>query len=272
MKPEETFKMLNGIDEKYIEEADEDRKESAQEENNASAENAAEQAEKPTKKTKKQSIFTWASLAAAIAVIVIVGFVMPYVNKSKHDAALRVKAAEISKASIEFYATMPTIMNVTNGRVIMYDYAGIWVYDLNKEKLVGFCDLQDLDMTQIQGYPCVLVESTADGKYVRFYWIDEFTGDIDTSKPMYVYDTYKDEYTKVENFDDYDFSKLSEMKVSTTENLSNHSETFELEDGSYITYVLKIPDQNIGAATYDDIYLVSKKDGKTKEYHVFEGE
>lgn len=64
---------------------------------------------------------------------------------------------------------MPTIIYADENSVIMYDYIGIWVYDLKKEELTGFCDFRPINMTQIQGHPCVFVEATEDGKYVKFY-------------------------------------------------------------------------------------------------------
>lgn len=276
MKPIETFKEMGKIDERYINEADEDREKqiSNQKNDDNAALNQEKDSEKPLKGTKKRRLFTWASLAAAIAVILIVGFIMPYVDNSKHTAALHTKAAEISKASLNFGATMPTIINVTDGRVIMYDYIGIWVYDINKEKLEGFCDLQELGMTQIQGDPCVIVESSADGKYVRFYWMTNESGDDpDDTLPMYVYDTYKDEYKTVKNFDGYDFNTKSELSESSDESLSSWCPTYELSDGSYITYILKLNDESdIVGAKYGDVYIVTEKDGKKMEYKVFDGE
>lgn len=276
MKPIETFKEMGKIDERYINEADEDREKqiSNQKNDDNAALNQEKDSEKPLKGTKKRRLFTWASLAAAIAVILIVGFIMPYVDNSKHTAALHTKAAEISKASLNFGATMPTIINVTDGRVIMYDYIGIWVYDINKEKLAGFCDLQELGMTQIQGDPCVIVESSADGKYVRFYWMTNESGDNpDDTLPMYVYDTYKDEYKAVKNFDGYDFNTKSELSESSDESLSSWCPTYELSDGSYITYILKLNDESdIVGAKYGDVYIVTEKDGKKMEYKVFDGE
>ena len=94
---------------------------------------------------------------------------------SKHDVtiSLQAQAEEIGKENLHFGATMPQIINVTDEKVIMYDYIGIWVYDMEKQELVGFCDFRPINMTQIQGSPCVFVQATSDGKFVKFYMSDE---------------------------------------------------------------------------------------------------
>lgn len=200
------------------------------------------------------------SMAACMALIITAFSISSlWVQKDNMTTSLQVVAAEIGKESIQFGATMPKIINVTNGNVIMYDYVGIWVYDINQEELVGFCDFRPINMTGIQGDPCVFVDATEDGKYVRFYMSD--------GSANFLYDVEKNKYKKVNDYDDI-FNKVATMIVSDSMQISGYSQTYELNDGSYISYILDTGD-GIDELRYGDLVIVIDKDGVRKEYRPF---
>ena len=95
----------------------------------------------------------------------------------------------------------------------------------NKE-LVGFCDFRSINMTQVQGDPCVFVESTPDGEYVRFYMSD---GSI-----KYLYDVKSNSYKEVKEYDANMTFTLC-MNHSESKQISNFAETYILEDGTFIS-------------------------------------
>lgn len=235
MNNEEMFEFLADIEEAYVAEA----------KRNNSA---------------KSSIWRYLSVAAAL-VLVIGGIAVAQLLFHGGNAGLSMKAiaAEIGKEYIQFGATMPHFVSVNGDQVIMYDYVGIWVYDLKQEELVGFCDFRPIDMTQVQGYPCVFVEATADGKYVKFYLSD---GSV-----HYLYDVGKNSYEKVDRYDEN--LLISYPKRAENIQLSSFAETYEMTDGGYISYVLD-PGEGQEQLCYGDLIIVVEKNGVRKEYRPFE--
>lgn len=236
MKKEEFYETIENIDEKFISEAD-------------------------SYSAKKISWIRYASIAACF-LLVVCGVTLAshlFVPDSKIEMTLQVKAAEIGKEYMHFGATMPQIINVHDDKVIMYDYIGIWVYDIKNKELTGFCDFRPINMTQTQGDSCVFVESTEKGDYVRFYMND---GSI-----KYLYDVEKDTYKEVAEYDS-DMKFTSCMNLSEDKQLSNYSETYILEDGIYISYTLDIKDEET-ELKYGDLIIVTEKDGVSHIYRPF---
>lgn len=236
MKKEELYETIENIDAKYISEAD-----------NYSA--------------KRISWIRYASIAVCL-LLVVCGVTLAsrlFIPDNKIEMTLQVKAAEIGKEYMHFGATMPQIINVYDDKVIMYDYIGLWVYDIKNKELVGFCDFRPINMTQTQGDPCVFVESTLKGDYVRFYLND---GSI-----KYLYDVEKDTYKEVPEYDS-NMKFTSCMIRSEDKQLSNYSETYILEDGTYISYTLDINDEE-QELKYGDLIIVIEKDGVSHMYRPF---
>lgn len=231
MKKEELYEAIEKIDEKFISESD----------------------DYSAKKIKK-SWFKYTSVVACF-LLVICGFTLGKQlftsNNNSIEISLQVQAEEIGEEYMHFGATMPRIINVHDNKVIMYDYIGIWVYDIKNKELVGFCDFRPINMTQIQGYPCVLVEATPDGDYVRFYMNDDSI--------KYLYDVKKNTYKEVQEYDS-SINFTSCMNYSENKRLSDYSETYILEDGTYISYILE---QNDGTRElrYGDLIIVTEKNG-----------
>lgn len=252
MNSEKMFEMLNDIDDEYIEEANIAGK-SSHEINNANNKN--------NKSNMSAGIKQILYMAAALAIIAISSLIIINLGKKNaDDKALQVIAAEVGKEEIHFGATMPRIINVSEEKVIMYDYVGIWVYDMKEEKLVGFCDFRPIGMTQIQGYPCVFVEASEDGQYVRFYMSD--------GSKKYLYDVKKNEYEEVDEYNSENDS-VSQMVISADKQLSIYSETFMLEEDYYISYVIDTSG-NVDEVKYGDLIVVTEKSGEERTYRIFQ--
>lgn len=230
MKKEALYEAMENIDEKFIDEAE-----------NYSA------------KRKKASWRRYASIAACF-LLVVCGIIF-----GNRLLTSDIQAAEIGKEYMHFGATMPKIINVHDDKVIMYDYIGLWVYDIKNQELVGFCDFRPINMTQTQGNPCVFVEATSEGDYVRFYMNDESI--------KYLYDVKKNTYKEVQEYDsDINFTFC--LNLSEDKQLSDYSETYILEDGTYISYSLDIKDET-REPRYGDLLIVTEKDGKSSIYRPF---
>ena len=237
MKEEKLFESMANIDENYV----------------AEAHNAA--------KRRKQPAWTkWVAIAASLLLVISgINVISHLSSKEDINFSLQVQAAEIGKEYMHFGATMPRIINVTDEKVIMYDYIGIWVYDMKMCELVGFCDFRPINMTRIQGDPYVVVESTSDGKYVKFYMSDESI--------KYLYDVDKNDYEQVKQYD-FDNETLPKMSLSEEKQLSDCSETYILEDGTYISYTLDFGD-DASELTYGDLLILTEKDGVNCSYRPF---
>lgn len=182
-------------------------------------------------------------------------------DKNLSKKPLSVSAAELREKEIQLGATMPDFLYADSDRVVMYDYAGIWEYNLNKKRLSGFCDFRPIGMTRIQGDPYVVVEMSADGTKVRFYWSD--------GTKKYLYDVSGNECFQVEDYDT-SWENLFQMKDVTAEkSLSKYSRTYQMENGGYISYVLD-GEYEEGVPKYGDIRLIVEEDGETEYYAVFQ--
>ena len=230
MKKEELYETIENIDEKFINEAE-----------NYSA------------KRKKASWIKYASIAACF-LLVVCGITLGnslLTSDNRTGISLQLQAAEIGKEYMQFGATMPRIINVHDDKVIMYDYIGLWVYDIKNKELVGFCDFRPINMTQIQGDPCVFVEATPKGDYVRFYMNDDSI--------KYLYDVKNNTFKEVDEYSS-NMEFTSCMNISEDKQLSIYYETYILEDGTYISYTLDIKDET-RELRYGDLVIVTEKDG-----------
>lgn len=233
MNRELLFEMFSDISDEYIAEADE----------------------------KNNKLFDFKHFALVACVL---GFVFIFIlgqrlicNTSDDD--MRVIAAEIGKENLQIGATMPEIIYVTDAEVIMYDYIGIWVYSFEQEELVGFCDFREVDMTQTQGYPHVIVEATIDGNYVRFYMSD--------GSKCYLYDVVNNKCKQIEKYDS-DVNSISIMTLENEKSLSNCSNTYKFGENSYIAYYFSESSASEGLR-YGDLVIVVEKEGSRSEYRPF---
>lgn len=242
MNGNDLLNRMDVIDAKYVEEAN----------------------EIPAKKGNRNK---WFLLVACICLVSICSIIFYQILKpsdgDSHKSPLTVSAAELGKAEIQFGATMPRFLYADADRVVMYDYIGIWEYDLKEEMLTGFCDFRPIGMTQIQGYPCVLVEISKDGNEVRFYLSD------DTKK--YLYDLSINEYQEVDDYDPSDHDSFQMKDVTEEKLLSDYSKTYQMEDGRYISYILDweyTGEDN--PPRYGDIRLVIEEDGELEYHTIFQ--
>ncbi len=200
-------------------------------------------------------------LPLAACIVAFVGSICYWYFFMRTAGTYKVMAAEIGREEIQIESTMPTILYYESDIVIMYDYVGIWVYDLSARRLVGFCDFQACDMTQIQGNPCVFVEVSRNGKYVRFYKSD---GTV-----KYLYDVEKDQYREVETYPDSLYWGYTLEDVSNQYSLSEYAPTYRIAEDEYLTYVLDYDTDMERPAEYKDLVLVMSVNGKLVEYRPF---
>ena len=130
-----------------------------------------------------------------------------------------------------------------------------------KSLVVGFCDFRPIDMTQIQGYPCVFVEASSDGRYVRFYKSD---GSV-----KFLYNVEKDTYKEVKSYDKKLKWPFSLKDVTTQYSISDYSETYEVAKKEYLSYSLDISPDSNEAVRYKDLVIVVEKNGQKTEYKPF---
>ena len=228
MNAEKIFDVMENIDEQYIIEAHQ------------------KNVIKNKKKTIRKIVVFAACFSLIISITAVVGIGI------KRNSTCTVSAAEIGKEEVQLEATMPSII---------YDYIGIWVYNLKKEKLVGFCDFRPIDMTQIQGYPCVFVEASSDGRYVRFYKSDDSV--------KFLYNVEKDTYKEVKSYDKKLKWTFSLKDVTTQYSISDYSETYEVAKKEYLSYSLDISPDSNEAVRYKDLVIVVEKNGQKTEYKPF---
>ena len=141
----------------------------------------------------------------------------------------------------------------------MEDQKTVQMYWERKEQLIGFCDFRPLQMTQIQGNPCVFVDASTDGKYVRFYKSD---GSI-----KYLYDVKEDSYKEVDDYDKTLSWEFALEDVTETHRLSECSETYKIGADSYLSY--KLEPEGDETIKYKDLILVLEKAGKKPTYRPF---
>lgn len=237
MNAEKIFDVMENIDEQYIIEAHQ------------------KNVIKNKKKTIRKIVVFAACFSLIISITAVVGIGI------KRNSTCTVSAAEIGKEEVQLEATMPSIIYYDQDKVIMYDYIGIWVYNLKKEKLVGFCDFRPIDMTQIQGYPCVFVEASSDGRYVRFYKSDDSV--------KFLYNVEKDTYKEVKSYDKKLKWTFSLKDVTTQYSISDYSETYEVAKKEYLSYSLDISLDSNEAVRYKDLVIVVEKNGQKTEYKPF---
>ncbi|MDE6025994.1 MAG: hypothetical protein K2G45_11130 [Lachnospiraceae bacterium] len=241
MKGDKLFEVMGDIDEQYIVEA-------RQESHN-----------------KKRGQKTIAILVACFGLIVAVLFYIKISGNRLFDTSLTALAEEVGKEEIHMGATMPSIIYVNNQKVIMYDYVGIWVYNYEKEKLAGFCDFRPINMTQIQGYPRVLVEITDDGKYVKFYMSD--------GSKNYIYDVEKDTCKKVTDYNGYSTYNYELQDITEEYSLSEYSPTYRASDAVNVSYFLDLSNKKDGdAVCYGDIVIIVEKEDGIHKYRPFMSE
>lgn len=208
-------------------------------------------------------------IAASICLAIIIGTqIQRRIGIDSKD--YRAIAADLGAEEMPFGATSPRIIYADAQKVIMYDYIGIWVYDLDKQALAGYCDFRPIDMTQVQGYPCVFVQASEDGSKVRFYMND--------GSANYIYDVKKDSYEKVDGYNEDEYIEYySHIKYSSceSEGLSIYCDTFEMlnADNCYVSYTLDNVDEEhpyeIYGLHYRDVRLLVEREGRVYEYFVF---
>lgn len=238
MKGDRLFEVIGDIDEQYIAEA---------------------RQEIHNKKRGRKAI---AILAACLGLLVSVLLYLKISGNKLFDTSLTALAEEVGKEEIHIGATMPSIIYVDNAKVIMYDYVGIWVYDYEKERLAGFCDFRPINMTRIQGYPCVLVEATDDGKYVKFCMSD--------GSENYIYDVEKDTCKKVTDYNSYSTHNYELQDITEEHSLSEYSPTYRVSDEINVSYFLALSNKKNGdAICYGDIVIIVEKEDGIHKYRPF---
>lgn len=109
MNAEKIFDVMENIDEQYIIEAHQ------------------KNVIKNKKKTIRKIVVFAACFSLIISITAVVGIGI------KRNSTCTVSAAEIGKEEVQLEATMPSIIYYDQDKVIMYDYIGIWVYNLKRK-------------------------------------------------------------------------------------------------------------------------------------------
>lgn len=244
MTGNDLLERMDLIDFKYVEEADE------------------ESDNKKSRKWNKGLILVAGICLMITSSLIFFKIVKPFGEKTQ-KSPLSVSAEELGKTEIQFGATMPDFLYADSDRVVMYDYVGIWEYNLNEKTLTGFCDFRPINMTQIQGYPCVFVEMSANGSEVRFYMSD--------GTKKYLYNLARNEYWEVADYDTSEDAYSRMKNVTEEKSLSDCSSTYQMEDGRYISYILDWEyTGEDDPPKYGDLRLVIEDDGELEYYTIFQ--
>lgn len=236
MNEEKLFEAIGEIDDKYIEEA------------------------RSEGKIKRKRLPM--ALVACFILLIVGATLCTYILINDNTESLnKAYAAEIGKETIHLGAAMPRIIYFDDEKVIMYDYIGIWVFNFKEEQLAGFCDFRPINMTQIQGYPCVFVETSLDGKYVRFYMSDD--------SRKYLYDVERDSYEKVDSYDNRFEWGMELNDVSAEHSISEHSSTYQVSENEFISYVLDTSANPDNILKYKDLVIIKEVNGQKVEFRPF---
>lgn len=179
--------------------------------------------------------------------------------------SLSVSASELGLEEYTFGSGLPNVIYGDDNIIIMYDFHGIFVYDLGLEKLTGFSDFRPIGMTLIQGDDPTFVEASEDGDYVKFY----------NKEDKYLYDVKLNATSRVEDYSNIDtsFTRYSAEIIHSgdTHSLSDHFETYKVRDDAYVALFIEHDYVNDGKVVrYKDLRLMREKDGKKQEYIIFQ--
>lgn len=110
-------------------------------------------------------------------------------------------------------------------------------------------------------------EVSKDGNVVRIYTMPS----PDQDQRYYLYDVPKNKFSKVKQYSGkFERIVLKDVTdVAAPDALSVYGPTYELQDGSRITYSIHIPEDD-APPVYGDLYLIGEEDGKVKEYTIFQ--
>lgn len=235
--------MLTDIDDRYIEEAENFRIDNVK--NNR----------------RRFSFFKVSGMIAAVALcvfMIIIGL--------KRNGGLEPLSASAQELGMEEYmigASLPVVIYGDDEIVIMYDFRGIYVYDLSGEKLIGFADFRPIDMTVIQGDNPTFVEVTSDGKYVKFY----------NNESRFLYLVQTNTVKNVDNYDDlrdsFTYSNVSTVMYDDEHSLSTDYVTYELKD-CYVSIVLEFEPGEEETIRYNNLHLIRESDDEIKKYVIFQ--
>ena len=174
---------------------------------------------------------------------------------------LSVSAKELGMEEYTFGVALPNVIYGDDNIIIMYDFRGIFVYDLSLEKLTGFSDFRAVDMTAIQGDDPTFVEASEDGDYVMFY----------NKKEKYIYDVKLNKTSRMEDYLKIDttFVPYSAEIIAPDDSnsLSNYNVTYLEKDDALVFLSLEHDYVNEGKVVrYKDLRLIKEKDGTRREY------
>ncbi|MBQ9278182.1 MAG: hypothetical protein IJ224_06065 [Lachnospiraceae bacterium] len=204
--------------------------------------------------------------ACFIVAVVIVGILM--FNKSRTSvimSPLSVSASELGMEEYIFGVELPSVIYGDDGRIIMYDFRGVYVYDLKNEKLTGYADFRPINMTLIQGDNPTFVEASSDGKLVKFY----------NNEKKYLYDVEINEIKEVINYneitEDFQEGVVEVFIAGDKESLSKEYTTYKMKDGSLIAVILVFnPEFEDDVPKYRNLYLIREVNNERFDYAIFQ--
>ncbi len=240
MKEDRILDLLGEVDEKYIREADPEGQ-------------------------GMSKFFDWRKLAAiavCLFLVLAVGRIAANLNLTGHSSNsilhLSVAAAELGMEEYMTGVSLPDIVYADAGKVIMYDFRGIYVYNIVKEELTGFSDFRPIDMTLIQGSDPTQVLADKDGKTVRFF----------NSEKKFVYDTEKNETLKVDEYEgQFDECNIQRLPYGDGDSISDVQLTYIGSNGNAVSLDLRYDGQDV--VRYKDLVLLIKDKDKIREYEIF---
>lgn len=199
---------------------------------------------------KKTAIAACFILAAGLGTIIAKNIVNHYESK------IVVNAEELGQEDYTFGVSLLEICYADEQKIILYDFRGIYVYDIEKEILIGYADFRPVEMTLIQGSNPTFVEVTPDGLYVRAY----------NEQKKYLYHVETNEFQEVDNYDNISNESYTLLNVTEEMRISEYSPTYKTRDGSFVAVALHESEN----PRYRDLYLIIQKDGEQKTYDIFQ--
>lgn len=149
-------------------------------------------------------------------------------HTAKSVTPLSVSAKELGNEEYVFGVALPQILYSDAKKLILYDYRGIYVYDYEKECLIGFADFKSRDMFRIQGSDPTLVEVSEDGERVRFY----------NQQKKYIFNTSRNQVNEVEEYKKEDETFVTYYIDEAETEMEQGQTTYMGKDASLVTIAL----------------------------------
>lgn len=105
-------------------------------------------------------------LVGAAAIVITAAGVFLYANREAGSENKNLAQISLEKSTEAFGADMPRIGYVNENTLMLYDDAGIYVFDLLSNQLVDYVNFKEHGLNGLQGDNAAVVQFSTDGRYI----------------------------------------------------------------------------------------------------------